>query len=120
MLSCDVLSVVILIDSGVVGIRIFLAGMLAFANSRLILHVCLWVHKGATHVMMAVVAPAGTSAFSMALVNFSCTSVARLYRFHESVSVAYLRVMDRPPFMIVLIVELLITLAILAGVYNVN
>jgi hypothetical protein len=71
--------------------------------------------------MMAVVAPAGTSAFSMALVNFSCTSVARLYRFHESVSVAYLRVIDRPPFMIVLIVELLITLlAILAGVYNVN
>jgi hypothetical protein len=32
MLGCDVLSVVILIDSGVVGIRIFFAGMLAFAK----------------------------------------------------------------------------------------
>ena len=32
MLGCDVLSVVILIDSGVVGIRIFLAGMLGFAK----------------------------------------------------------------------------------------
>jgi hypothetical protein len=32
MFGCDVLSVVILIDSGVVGIRIFLAGMLGFAK----------------------------------------------------------------------------------------
>lgn len=102
MLGCDVLSVVILIDSGVVGIRIFFAGMLAFG------------HDGCRGT-------SGHIGLSMALVNFSCTSVARSYRFHESVSVAYFRVMDRPPFMIVLIVELLITLlAILAGAYNVS
>jgi hypothetical protein len=32
MLSCNVLSIVILIDSGVVGIRIFLAGVLSFTS----------------------------------------------------------------------------------------
>lgn len=32
MLGCDVLSVGILIDGGEVGIRIFLAGMVAFAK----------------------------------------------------------------------------------------
>jgi hypothetical protein len=57
----------------------------------------------------------------MALANLSCVSVARLFRFHESVSVAYLTVMDRPPFMTVLIVELPITLlAVLESVYDVD
>lgn len=68
--------------------------------------------------MMATVALVGTVAFSIALANFSCVSVTRLYRFHESVSVAYSTVMERPSFMIILIVELLITLlAISEGSY---
>jgi len=71
--------------------------------------------------MMAVVALGGTSAFSMALAKASCTSDDRYERFQESVLVAYLRVMDRPPFMIDLIVELLRTvLAILGAIYNVE
>jgi len=38
MLGCDVISGIILIDSGVVGIRIFFAGMLAFTEFEQLAH----------------------------------------------------------------------------------
>lgn len=78
MLGGDVVPVIVLIDSGVVRIRILLAWMLGFARfwvSALCLSI---VYKLATHVMMAVVALAGTSAFSIALAKASCTLGARL------------------------------------------
>jgi hypothetical protein len=71
--------------------------------------------------MMAVVAPAGRSVFATASAKSSCMSFERLYRFHASVSVAYLTLTGRPLFTTVLMKELLSTLfAISKGVYNVG
>jgi hypothetical protein len=81
MLRRDVVSIFVLEDSSVMRIGILLTGMFGFTNTMQINVRCLYgLNKSLwlTHAMIAVVAPAGTSAFSIAFANFCCTSVARL------------------------------------------
>ena len=79
MLRCDVISVFVFEDSSVMRIGIFLTGMFGLTNTTYISDFRMrQKNPGSAHAMMAVVAFAGTSAFSIAFANFSCTSAARL------------------------------------------
>lgn len=79
MLRRDVVPIFVLEDSSVMRIEILLTGMLGFTGIVQISDSFKpYKHLRLTYAMIAVVAPAGTSAFSIAFANFCCTSVARL------------------------------------------
>lgn len=78
VLSRNVVAVVVLKDSGEMIFAIARAWMLLFTKLRVSMQSPKPnIEERVTHAKMAVVAPAGTSAFSIALLKSSCTLWAR-------------------------------------------
>lgn len=104
------IAITVLIDSGEVVFAITLARM--FLLPRCIISVNLSSHPwmNTTHAKIAEAAFAGTSAFSIALLNPSFTLCARTGRVQVSVLVAYLRPRFLPFLVMFLIKALLMTL----------
>lgn len=107
MFGRNVITVRVLIDGGEVILAVILAWVFLFPKLVSIRSARPSIEEYITYAKIAVVAFAGTSAFSIALLKSSFTLCPSMGRVHVSVLVAYLRVMVLPPLVMFLIKALL-------------
>lgn len=105
MLSCNVVAIFILNGSGEVALAVARTRMLFFTRDLVSTYISL-SHRwsiSVTYARTAVAALAGRLSFSMAFTKSSCTLSAKNVRSHDSVLVAYLRLMLFPAWTMLLI-----------------